>query len=310
MKFALAALAAFSLASAAHADGPRVAWTVEQAQDPDRAQLNLSWHSTPRDSNSGSRGIDLAQLAGLSRAQLNSTSLVVVRFRLTRDAGALDCEGSAKAGLGSGACDFRASEAFARQLSQSGAGTASREQLLNLAVADIGAAYLEELRRQRYATASVADLVQAGQHGADLRFLQGMGALGYHVQTLPALVRMVDHGANPAYVEALARQGYRNLPADTVVQMRDHGVTPSFVADLHALGYAALAPEMLVRLRDHGVSAQFVSDLRALGYPGLEPDTLVRLRDHGVTAEFVRRVSTPRKLDVDELIRTRDTGGR
>jgi hypothetical protein len=338
---ALLALVPGASACAVPAAGAQVpaslAWRITPSEaGAARVQFELSYRTANSNSQYG-HTLDLAELQGLDRAALDGGGNAPVRFRLVRDAGAFDCEGAAWHGSGTGTCRFVPGADFAVELGRRGYGTPDELQLFRLAMADIGRAYIEMLAHQDYARPSVAELVDAGDHGVNLHYLGEMGALGYHVGTLPALIRMRDHGVGPDYVRSVVTAGLRDLPPDTLVRMRDHGVSAAYIGELRRLGYGGLGVERLielrdhgvgadyvgalsrsglsglsledlVRLRDHGVSADYVAGLREAGYAHFGPVELVRLRDNGVSGEFVRRVGGGGRLTADELIRLR-TGG-
>jgi hypothetical protein len=307
----------FGLASAAtllaagglaHAQAPTdLRFHVDEARDPaDGVQFAVSYgdghHMT-----SNTRPI--AELAGLTRAQLEAGG--PVRFRVARDAGDLDCDGAASHGQAVGACSFVEKPGFARLLQQRGAGAPSGDQMFRLALHDVGTAYLDELKRQHYATASVDDLVRAGEHGVRLSWLQEMDASGYRAGRLPDVIAARDHGVGPRQVAELKAAGLSGMPLDQLVRLRDHGVSGRYLEALAAAGYRGLPAETLIRMRDHGVSAEFVQGLAQAGYAHLEPDTLIRMRDRGISPSFAQRVvADGRKPDPDELIRLRDEGYR
>ena len=233
-----------------------------------------------------------------------------VRFRIVRDAGTIDCDGVARAGRAIGECGFTVDTAFAAMLAERGIGAPNRDQAFSLAMSDIGRTYLDELRRQRYETPTVAELASAGDHGVRLDYLVAMGGHGYRVGRLASLIRMRDHGVTPDYIAELARLGVRDIPADDIVRLRDHGVHAQFVGELRALGYQGLPIEQLIRLRDHGVTADYVRALADQGVRGLPPEALTRMRDHGVTADLVGALNALRvaRLDTDGIVRARDHG--
>lgn len=294
---------------AARADTPRLEWRVEDDHAADgTVDLTLSYRRE-MGVNSYGRNVPLADLKGLTREQLAVGASQVVSFRLVRDAGTFVCEGSAARQLGSGVCDFQPGAAFAQRLRAMGAGEADENQLLQLAMADIGGTYLDELKRQKYAMASVPEIVRAGQHGVGLRYLQEMGAAGYSLPNLGALSDLRDHGVNPRFITALKEVGYTGLPVETITRLRDHGVTPDYIKGMAALGYRNISPDDLTRLRDHGVTVSFAASIKDLGYGDISAEELTRLRDHGVSATFIRRVNGdgPR-VAIDDVIRMRDRG--
>jgi hypothetical protein len=273
-----------------HSGGERLkdgqlGWAIEAGEKErvnGKVQLTLSRRS------SGSEWIHshtrpLAQLAGLSMAQLGSESGGPVRFRLERDAGAIDCEGVARRFRGTGDCRFTANPAFARELEQRGHGQASEEQLFSLALHNVGRPFLDELGRQGYAKPAVGELVRAADHGATLDYLREMGEAGFRVGTLAELIRMRDHGVSARFARELAEYGIKGLSSGEIVRLRDHGVSASFLGELRTLGYGGLSAEQVVRLRDHGVSASFIRKVNASGGERRSAEELVTLRDRGWT---------------------------
>jgi hypothetical protein len=162
---AFASLAAVAVASASSEQGSAerfanapVTWTIE-ASEQQRAkgvvQLSLSrraggshWqHSNTR---------PLAELGGLGASQLASASGGPVRFRLSRDAGTIDCEGVARRFHGTGDCRFVANAAFAEDLARRGYGRATDAELFSLALSNVGRDVIDEFARQGYAKEGVA----------------------------------------------------------------------------------------------------------------------------------------------------------
>jgi hypothetical protein len=288
-------------------------WRVQPGDkdaQPGTVQLEFGYR-TEHHSSTWGHDVALSTLDGLSAQALNGAGGPVM-FVIRRDAGDFRCTGVAGQGRGTGTCAYAPNAGFAAGLGKRGvSGRPTDWQQFELAFEDIGFAYLDELKRQRYATPAVDDLVRAGQHGAGLKQLQAMDAAGYRFDDVATLVRLRDHGVSARYVEALNGYGYHKLAADQLQRMRDHGVSATYVGELSQHGYRGVSPEDLAGMRDHGVSATFVAELDAMGYGGLKPETLERLRDHGVSASFIRRANeSGQKLDADALIRLRDGGGR
>ena len=281
--------AASLLPAAARAQVPaRVDWRVEapRADRPTRdgqVQLELSY-SLPGHTSSDSHTAALSDLVGLAAGDLEAPDTRSVRFRLHRDAGDFACEGQARLGQASGACTFAQNPAFAPALKTRGVAAPDETQAFNLALADIGLSYVDELGRQAYAKPTPDDLVRAGQHGAGLAYLKTMGGLGYRMGQVSDLIRARDHGVTAAYVEGLASAGYVRVPVEDLLRARDHGVSPAYLQGLAEAGYRGLPLEEVVRMRDHGVTSAFIRRVStANGAEGgrLAPDQLIRLRDRG-----------------------------
>lgn len=296
---------------AAQSEATPLQWRVApRAENAAEVNLTLTLRSGGGIHSFG-RNVPLSTLQGLSGAQLHAGQTQPARFRLARDAGTFVCEGQAGREQGAGACVFEPGRVFARRLSAEGYGEAADAHLLELAMSDVGVAYLDELKRQQYAKPGVPGLVDAARHGVNLTYLQGMGAAGYRLNDLAALSRLRDHGVDPRFVAELKAAGYARLSAEEITRLRDHGVSAEFIRRMGELGYGDLATADLIKLRDHGVSAGFVAQLRELGYADLTADELARLRDHGVTVGFIRRANADGPpIAPRELIRMRDRGER
>jgi beta-lactamase regulating signal transducer with metallopeptidase domain len=259
---------------------------------------------------SDSRGwtLRLDELEGLTAEQLRAGG--AVQFRLPRDAGTFTFEGVSRNGVAGGTFGFIPNPSFRPELASRGHAPPSASEQYQMALHDIGFAYIDELTRQGYAKTVPSELARAGQHGVDLAYLRGMGAQGYRLGALDALITLRDHGVTPDYIRDLAEYGYTGLSAEAARQARDHGVTPEFIRGLRDAGHSGLSLDEIIRVRDHGVSPDYVRTLRELGYGSLTMPELVNARDHGVDAAFVRGMAALgyRGLPMSSLVRTRDHG--
>jgi hypothetical protein len=272
-------------------------------------QFQLGYHYEHHSQMWG-QDIALVTLTGLNEAQLNAEGQPVA-FVMRRDAGDFRCKGVAGQGRGTGTCVYAPNPAFPAALARRGVpGGLEPYQQFQLTMSDIGFAYLDELKREAYATPTTDDLVRAGTHGAGLKQLLAMNAAGYRFGDVATFVHARDHGVSARYVEALKAAGYTRLSAADLVHLRDHGVSATYITELKDAGYAGLSADDLVHLRDHGVSGAFVGELHAMGYDRLPTQDLARLRDHGVSAGFIRTANqSGTRLSTDDLIRLRDSGG-
>src|SRR5438876_1092203 len=121
------------------------------------------------------------------------------------------------------------------------------------ATADLGLAFLDELRAQRYPVPRVTALFAMADHGVDLEYLQGLGALGYRLGTLADLIRAREHGVDPAYIRGLEAAGYHHVPLEELLRARDHGVDAGYISGMASAGFKGVALTRLVAARDHGV---------------------------------------------------------
>ena len=187
---ASAALLTYVVQPAAIAQVPdRVDWTISPAgeNDADRVQFSIGYRRA-RGSSNWSNTTDLAELAGLTAAQLAGEN-TPVRFQIVREAGRFDCDGVARRGRGTGECSFTPDPAFTAALARHRIAAPDREQSYGLALARVGIAMVDELERQGYQTPAVDDLVGAGIHRVDADYIRGMAAAGYRVGTVDGLVQ-------------------------------------------------------------------------------------------------------------------------
>ena len=333
-----------SLAASLAACGPAVSqpastpveWSISAERDrsDEKVQFTLLQREG-RSQNIHSYPIDPAAL-GLTRAQIEG-SRAPVRFALDRGTGRLDCDGTAGRERGEGSCRFTPDAALMAKLEQDGFGRASDRQLMSMAMMDIRPEFFEEVRRQGYRDATLADVIRLREHGVGLDMLREVAALGYKLPSLGALADMRDHGVTPDYIRQVMANGLSNLSPQELIDLRDHGVTPTYVAEMRRHGYGnagvreliamrdhgvstgfvrelsesgrRFTVDEVVRMRDHGLSAGFVHELKAMGYGDLAADEMIRLRDHGVSISSIKRANeTGTRRSVDDLIRMRESG--
>jgi hypothetical protein len=273
-------------------------------------QLTLSDRGDDFNHGNSTFSIEPNALKGLAPAQLEDAYAGPVHFTLTRDAGTITFDGKASSGEASGQYSFSANQSFKASLASRGHGSPSESEQFQLALYDVGYPMLDELKSQRYPTATIAELVRMGMHGVDIDYVHDMGALRYRFASVSELTRFRDHGVDPEFVSELQRGGYSDLDSQELLKLKDHGVDGDFIGDLARVGFTRLSTAELLRARDHGVTASFIDGIKRAGYSGFSINDFVRLRDHGVSASFAKRMkarssSTP---TVQDLVYAMDHG--
>jgi beta-lactamase regulating signal transducer with metallopeptidase domain len=278
-------------------------WEIRLSRDTGSVHLSLrTLH--------GSNGttLPLTRFEGLAGSQISGAG-AAVHFTSRRDAGTLAFDGVCRGGLCGGTYAFEPNPAFAAELTKRGIGTPTPREQYELALADVGVGFLDELSVESYRKPAVQGLVRAAEHGVGLEYVRGMASLGYRLGTLDTLIRLRDHGVDPEYVRGMAANGFARLSEDDLVHARDHGVDPPYVKGMRDLGYPFGDLARLTAARDHGVDPAFASGLAALGYTNLPFDALMAARDHGVDPDYVGAMrSFGFRLTLDGLTRTRDHG--
>lgn len=322
MSKAMLAAAVMLLAAAGPATGhpesafPLVDWSIDRmGSQSGKVQLELRTRSGRGNGSSNwSQGYPIAELQGLSAAQLTASGATPVRFALVREAGRLDCSGSAAGGAGDGTCRFTADEGFAALLQSRGIGRPDARESYHLAMSGVGRAHLDALAANGYPKASVSQLVALGIHGATPGYIQALAQSGYRLKSLDSLVAFRIHGVDAEYIRAIAAHGeqFRNMSADDLVAFRIHRVTPALVGAYSRLGYRELDRGDVVAMAIHGVTPEYIESFARLGYRDLSADKLVQMRIFGVTADYVRSLqdSGIQLPSAEQLVRLRMSGFR
>jgi hypothetical protein len=141
-------------------------------------------------------GVRVTDLAGLPGAALDG-DVASVRFTLPREAGTFTFTGSTSDGRGGGRYTFAPSAAYASAMAGLGFGALRREQTIRLAVMDVGAAFVKDIR--------------------ELEALGFTGLGGDH------LVRMRIHSVSAEFVRQARADGLRIDSPDDAVDLAIHG---------------------------------------------------------------------------------------
>ena len=279
-------------------------WELRLSRDPGMAQVTVR-----TDQGNHGRSIRLDQLPGISIDQISAASSAI-RLPIQREAGTFNVDGVCRSGVCGGTFAFVPSQPFADDLARRGLGRPTAQQQMDLALADVGRAYLEALEKAGYAKPDLTEVVRAAQHGVDSWYLREMTALGYRAGTLTALTQLRDHGVDPTYIKGMRDLGYRIDSPEELTRLRDHGVDPTYVKGMADSGFAKLNVDELLTARDHGVDPQYMKGMRDLGYRFDDIASFVKTRDHGIDPQFVGGLASLgyTKLTMDQLVQARDHG--
>lgn len=313
-------------------------WTLDR-RDDGTLQLNLTYEER----NNWGRSIDRADLVGLTDAQIDAPAATPVAFRIEREAGRFDLEGSFREGRGTGFFSFHPDRGFASTLRSLGIEGAERitdrelmtlamagasaatlrelialdlgrldvEQVIHLAIFDITPQYVRELRAAGVeGTNSAESVVELRIHRISAEYVAELASLGFEDLGRDDLLQMGIHGVSAEQVAQLAQMGYRGLSADELVQMAIFDISPEFIREMRGAGLGELSPQGLVDLRIHRITPAYIAELESLGYRGLSRDQLLQMGIHGVTADFIREVREAgfRDLSAETLVQMKIHG--
>jgi hypothetical protein len=263
------------LPAGAMAQAPAFQFTARASSD---GRIDLTLH---RDNNSrNTRSWTREALQGLGAAPFAAGA--PVRFRITREAGTLDCEGTGRGDRALGECAFQRAPAYFDGLRQRGV-TMSRDwEAVQLLWFEVPLALLDELKRQGYETPDADELVGAGVFGITVTWLRELDAAGYRQRELRDLIPFRIFKIDAAYIRDLKTANPRLKPsAKELVEMRIHKVEAPWVAGWTDLGYD-LTPKQLVNTRIHNVSPDYARAMMAEVSDRPTLDQFVRMRIHGV----------------------------
>lgn len=292
-----------------------IRWTIDDlaSRSDGKVQLSFKTGEDGRNNSNWSSGYTYQELPGLSSTQLAGANQPV-RFAVTREAGRLDCSGTAGNRQGIGTCAFAANSAFTSRLISGGIGQPTERQSFYLTLADVRSDLIEELGRHGYEKPDVSDLVAMGIHGANASFVREIAGAGYRLGKVDGLVKFRIFKVDAAYIREIAAIGpqFRSLSAEDLVKFRIFKVQPELVRAWTQLGYPALDAQDLVKMQIHGVTPKFVTDMARLGYRNIPADQLVKMRIHGVTPEFVQQLRSEGVTppSPEQLVRLRLAGYR
>jgi beta-lactamase regulating signal transducer with metallopeptidase domain len=278
-------------------------WELRPAREPGYVEVSMR-----NGRSSHGRTVSIAQLEALTGTRVVGTN-GPVHFPIRREAGTFTVDGVCRGGVCGGTYAFEPNPGFPAELAKRGIGAPTAKEQFELAIMDVGLAWLDELSANGYQKPDIRGMVRAAEHGVSLDYLRSMASLGYRVGTIEALVQLRDHGVDPEYVRGMAAHGFSQLPKEDLVRARDHGVDPDYVKGMRDLGYGQKDLERLITLRDHGVDPNYAKGMAALGFKDIPLEPLVSLRDHGVDPDYIRGMQQAGyKLGLDDLTRARDHG--
>jgi hypothetical protein len=252
-------------------------WRAELEAGGRLVRISLNYPSG-KDDNNNSFDIELDKQQDLTLTQVMSKGSPV-RFRLSRDAGTIICEGLFREGKGSGRFTFVSNTNFAAELNRLGYGIPSEEQQFFMTLYDVNRAFIKELRTQGYKQISLESLIETGIHGIRVDYVTGLKALGYQPQSVELLIELFDHDVSLDFIKGLEDLGYAHLAIAQLMEVKDHAVDFTFIRELKQLGYTDVPLKQLIRLRDHNVTIAFIAGVRAQHHQKINLEDLIRMRD-------------------------------
>ncbi|MEO5772914.1 MAG: hypothetical protein ABIQ32_02180 [Sphingomicrobium sp.] len=265
-------------------DGIR--FTLEPGRGADQVQLSL--HSD-RDAhrNNLSSSFRAAELSGFTMASLRGNGPIA--FALIREAGRVDCAGTARGTRAEGSCRFAPNASFSALLASRGMARPTEEEAFGLTMVNAKRELLDTLAAAKYPMPSVNDYMGMTAVGVTSGYIADMARAGYRPVDSKHFIEFKAVGVTPQYVGALARAGYANLPAENVLALAALNIDPEFIRGFERIGYRNLPVETLVQLKALDVTPEYVQAVQRSSLSAQSIDKLVQLKATGFEPSARRR---------------------
>ena len=223
-------------------------FTIERQGSPDRVKVRFERDRNGRSEQNWDSSFKASDLTGLDLAALNGPTLRPIHFSIAREAGRIDCGGTAVHMMARGTCSVTPDADFVALLNREGIGRPNEDQTLGLIALDVRRSLVVTLAAAHFPKPSVGQLMELTAVGATPDYIRGLGATGYRPQSIEGLVQFAALKITPEFIGGFERLGYHDLPTETLVQLKALNVTPEFARSVRQ-GDALPSPERLVRLR-------------------------------------------------------------
>jgi len=249
-------------------------------KDENKLQLSFSRTTNGNNRNQFGSGFDYADLQGLTREQTQNGK---VSFRIVREAGTVDCDGTFTNGKGSGTFRFTPNMSYVEGMKSRGfdfekfaskRDDSVEDRLLSAALINVTTALADDLKSVGFGNLDVDDLFKAAIFKIDSKFMAEMKATGFP-----------------------------DLKMEDLVQARIFKIDADYVRQVHEMGFAEKDFESLVKFRIFKVTPEFLSEIKAEGLTDLDAEDIVKLRIFKIGAEYVRRAKQDNpNVTVEQLV--------
>lgn len=226
---------------------------------------------------------DLSELDGLTANDVQNGG---VAFRLAREAGTIECEGSFSNGSGSGTFVFTPNMAFADAMKTRGFdltlisknGTDETvDRMFAATTLNITTAFADGLLSANFGRLDVDDLFKASIFKITPDFMAEMKASGFPNLGMEELVKARIFKIDADYLRRLKEMGFDGLDFESVVKFRIFKITPEYLTSLRSEGFPNLSSEDVVKFSIFKIDPEFIRAARAED-PNITVEQLVQRR--------------------------------
>jgi len=257
-------------------------------KSPDKIHISFERRTENGGRNQNGSSYLYSDLQGLSRESAQNGK---ASFRLVRDAGTIECEGSFVNGKGSGTFTFVPNRSFIEGMRSRGFDFEKRsanlkdgdhsqsvdERLMQAALLNVSYALADDLRSANFPNLEYDDLFKAAIFKVDGKFMSEMKATGFPNLGMEELVKARIFKIDAEFVRKIKDMGFGTNDFENLVKYSIFKVTPEFLADVKAEGLTNLTAEQVVQLRIFKIDADFIRKARA-EEPNVTVEQLVEMK--------------------------------
>jgi hypothetical protein len=252
-------------------------------KSPDKIQLSFE-RKTEHGRNQNSSSYSFSELQGLSREQTGNGR---ASFRLVRDAGTFEMEGTFVNGKGSGTFTFVPNRGYVDAMKSRGFDFEKsskddhegslEDRLMTAAMLNVSLALADDLRSANFPNLDAGDLFKAAIFKIDGKFMSEMKATGFPNLGMEELVKARIFKIDSEFVRKIKDMGFGTTDFENLVKYSIFKVTPEFLADLKAEGLTNLTSEDVVKARIFKIDAEFIRKAKA-EVPDATMEQLVQMK--------------------------------
>ncbi|MFN2500736.1 MAG: hypothetical protein ABR530_01855 [Pyrinomonadaceae bacterium] len=228
-------------------------------------KLQLSFEvRTEKGHNQHGSSFDYKDLQGLTADQTQNGR---VSFRLVREAGTIEAEGTFVNGKGSGTFRFTPDSNYVTAMRSRGfdferAGSKGHDngeaKLLSAALLNVTTALADDLKSIEIGPIDTDDLFKAAIFKVDSKFMAEMKATGYPNLKMEDLVKARIFKIDSDFVRKVNDMGFADRDFESMVKFSIFKVTPEFLAELKDEGFTKLSSEDVVQFRIFKIDRDFI----------------------------------------------------
>jgi hypothetical protein len=288
-KLSILSLSLFLIAAAigfrASAQSLTGTWKGSLVKDKSKINLNFATRQETEGEKKFSHSIghtfEFSEV-GLTREQVTNGGPVT--FRIMREAGTIEGEGTFQDEKGTGNYRFIVNSGFLAAMKSRGFDfekdftvrkeargskheTTVEEKLFTATVLNVTTKLADDLRSANFADLDVSDLFKAAIFKIDGAFMREMKATGFPNLTMEDLVKARIFKIDANAVRRATEMGLGKHGFEDLVKMSIFKVTPEFLAEVRNEGLTNLTMEEAVKLRIFNINGEFIRKAKAEGVP-------------------------------------------